>query len=109
VIDVEEDVLTARFLSAFGFDFDTFTLVKVPADYELRLTQIEFVAGGLRLAWDSLPGLSYQIQWTDNLTAPAWAPASGFLLASGRLTTWLLPVSGNLPMGFYRVVRVGGQ
>jgi hypothetical protein len=59
--------------------------------------------GLLQLAWSSVPGVSYQMQYTTDLTQGNWINLGGAITASGNSTTASENV-GPDPQGFYRVI-----
>jgi hypothetical protein len=59
----------------------------------------------ITLAWTAVPGLIYQLQYTDTLSPPDWAPLESPITA----TNSIMSVPDNLsaaPQRFYRVVQL---
>lgn len=61
--------------------------------------------GNLALTWNSLPGLTYQPQYTTRLPAGSWIDLGPPLKATGLSTTSLDPM-GSDSQRFYRVVML---
>jgi subtilisin family serine protease/subtilisin-like proprotein convertase family protein len=66
----------------------------------------------LQFSFNSVPGERYQIQYTDDLTAPIlWNPITTVLTAPGTYTTFLdaapmAPVPPAPPIRFYRIQQI---
>lgn len=66
----------------------------------------------LQFSFNSVPGERYQIQFTDNLTAPIlWNPITTVLTAPGTRTTFqdaapMAPVPPAPPIRFYRIQQI---
>src|SRR5690606_14095175 len=66
----------------------------------------------LQFSFNSIPGERYQIQYTDDLTAPIlWNPITTVLTAPGTYTTFLdaapmAPVPPAPPIRFYRIQQI---
>lgn len=60
---------------------------------------------GLALRWYTIPGQSYQVEYTTNLTANVWAPAGPAFVATSEWTTNTVPASqlSGHPQMFLRV------
>jgi hypothetical protein len=86
----------------FGFD-DVSVLPITPPEFlpdGLTVTN-----GNLALTWQSLPGLSYQLQYTTSLPATAWIDLGSSVTATD-LTTTVLDPTGSDPRRFYRVIML---
>jgi hypothetical protein len=81
---------------AFGLDDVSVTPVSPP-----RLQGVTLAKGGITLAWTTLPGLLYQVQYTTNLTG-GWDNLGGALAATNQ-TTMLTDVQPSDQRRFYRV------
>lgn len=61
--------------------------------------------GNLNLSWSTAPGLTYQVQYTDDLTLPAWTNLGPPTLATGTtLSLSETNISLGDPQRFYRLV-----
>jgi hypothetical protein len=60
--------------------------------------------GNLRLNWQSVPGVPYQVQFKNQLDAPSWSNLDLTLIASSTNTLADVPIAGTA--GFYRVIQV---
>ncbi|MGA2661392.1 MAG: protease pro-enzyme activation domain-containing protein [Verrucomicrobiota bacterium] len=83
-----------------AFGLDDISVQPLPAPVLEAVTQTK---GMISLTWSTVPGVAYQVQYTGDLTAPAWTnlrsavtATSGTLSASDSLT--------SSPQRFYRVV-----
>ena len=56
----------------------------------------------VEIAWNSIAGSSYVIEWTANLATPAWFPLSPTLAGTGGEMTHLDSTRGKM-QGFYRI------
>ena len=77
---------------------------------ELAIKHIEYddVADEIRLTFDSLPGRTYALETTVDLSAPFWIELDDAILSGGTETTVVisgvvLPDAGN-PRRFYRIL-----
>jgi hypothetical protein len=59
--------------------------------------------GGVRLVWNSVPGLAYCVLYKPTLEAPAWIPISGLLTAESSLSEWMMQVDPDASTGFFRI------
>jgi hypothetical protein len=73
-----------------------------PSD-EIRLTGIEVGEGMTRLTWESVAGVSYDVEGVEQL-GEVWVRLLGPILASGP-TTQAIDVTEGASTRFYRVVR----
>ncbi len=53
---------------------------------------VQPVAQGLKLNWYSIPGQTYQVQGTTNLTQGSWLPVGSTLIATNQWSQTVLPV-----------------
>jgi len=67
-----------------------------------QITAFTFTANTLRLTVSATPGRSYRVEYTDDLSAPAWAPIGGPRTASG-LTLTIELTAGIEPQRFFRI------
>jgi hypothetical protein len=72
----------------------------------VRQFTVERIGGGLKLRWASVPGRSYQVLSTTNLSAGIWSPVGGGLVATnGWLDVVLPPAQLVEPQKFFRVME----
>jgi hypothetical protein len=64
---------------------------------------IEKVQGGFRIAFNTVVGQAYQIEYRDSLTSGNWQPLGGILQGNGGLRDFIDPSASGLPSRFYRV------
>jgi PKD repeat protein len=62
-------------------DSETFNVVVVPAPRFIAITLDG--AGQVTLVWRALPGKTYRVLWSSNVTAGPWTPLGGDVTASG--------------------------
>lgn len=60
--------------------------------------------GRFVLTWSAVPGSRYHVQYTDDLTTPAWKELGTDIVASGPTAAWADPLSSE--RRFYRVIVV---
>ena len=60
--------------------------------------------GNLRLNWQSVPGVPYQVQFKNQLDAPCWSNLDLTIIATDTNTLADVPIAGAA--GFYRVIQV---
>jgi Lamin Tail Domain/CotH kinase protein len=66
------------------------------------ITVISFTPGvELTMSFSTIPGRTYQIEYKDDLNAPAWTPLGGVRVATGPLIT-LTESLGLAPQRFFR-------
>jgi hypothetical protein len=71
----------------------------------LRIMEITFNAGVVTLTWSAVPDRTYQVEFKDNLEAPAWTPIGGPVSAvdvTASATDSLPPNTRR----FYRILRL---
>ena len=102
---------TDHALLQFGFrddpdylDFDDVSVVLIPSP-EFLPGGLTVTNGNLALTWRSLPGLTYQLQYTTSLPATAWIDLGPSITATDLRTTALDPI-GSDSRRFYRVVML---
>jgi hypothetical protein len=86
--------------SYFGMDDVTVIPLVAPTIQSVTRTN-----GNLRIAWSSIPGLVYRVQYKTNLVQANWINLGGGVTASGITTTVSDPI-GPDPRRFYHVVLV---
>ena len=59
--------------------------------------------GGISLAFNSLVGLNYRVEYKNTLNDAFWTPLGATITATGVTTTATDSIGAN-PMRFYRVV-----
>jgi hypothetical protein len=68
------------------------------------LTQITLASGISTLTWLSIPGRTYRVQFTSNLTPTGWTNLIPDIVASGAVTTQTDATFGAAQARFYRVL-----
>src|SRR5436190_262090 len=101
VLDIDGDILQGTFVRGDGVVDDYFTLVKNST--VLWIVSIGLQGGSTRLAWTSVPGRRYQVEFTGNL-GTGWTPVDDPVEATGALTAATYSTA-NPASGFYRVVE----
>jgi hypothetical protein len=59
-------------------------------------------ANAFTFAWESIPGLTYQVERSTNLTN--WAPVLPAITAVETTTSWTSPIAPADPRYYYRAV-----
>jgi hypothetical protein len=82
-----------------------FNVYVTDAPYEPAIQSITVNDGLVTVAWNSLIGRGYQLQFKDDLTSPAWTNHGGIIQGTGGavIATNLV---GSTPQRFYRIVRL---
>ena len=107
VLDIDGLRLDASFLRETGSIDDTFTILKEsPPPQPLRVSAINVVNGVVTLHLKTVPGKTYRIERTLNLSPATWLPESADLLATGSTTIWSGPVPPNAEKAFYQAVEL---
>jgi len=93
-------LLPERAFKKFRSDIVTLGAIEKPAPYIISVSMSE---SGTTIAWRSLPGETYSVQFKSELENPSWTDLSGNVTANGPITTKL---DGVIPatQRFYRVV-----
>jgi hypothetical protein len=95
--------------TALAFDFrddpaalalDDITLQAIP---EPVFQTVALFGGTVSFAWNALPGLAYQLQFTTNLDAANWANLGASIIATTNVVT-ATDTSPTDPQRFYRFV-----
>ncbi len=85
---------------------DLFVMRTIPnADMPIA-NSITQQSDGVLLSWVSQTGLSYRVQWKDNLTDPNWLSISPDFAGTGSTINWLddgAQTGGLAPARFYRI------
>jgi hypothetical protein len=68
------------------------------------ITQITVTNGSATLTWLSIPGRTYQAQFSSNLASPGWSNLVPEIVASGAVTSQTDTNSSAAKTRFYRVV-----
>lgn len=68
------------------------------------------VTGGIQLEFESVPGVTYRIQYKDDATAANWTTVNELISAQGKSATWVdtnaaAPGSGSGVLRLYRVIQ----
>jgi hypothetical protein len=102
-VEASTNVTTLQFGSRNDYDFfclDNVSVLPVP----LPAFQAPVAANGsIQLAWPSLPGVPYQLQYTTNLSQRNWINLGGVITATADTTTTSETIQPGSPV-FYRVV-----
>ncbi len=89
-------------------DFQEFQLGTDPMSkgtrFSAAVVPVEGASDSIDIAWDSVPGVAYVIEWSPDL-AKGFVPLAGIRVADGSVTTARLTKSG--PTGFFRVRPAG--
>ncbi|MGA2862971.1 MAG: lamin tail domain-containing protein [Verrucomicrobiota bacterium] len=80
----------------------TFTLIAVSAP---RLGVLSLTGNLLTIAWPTVPGAVYRLQYKDDLAAPAWTTLGNDLLGTGDPLSLTLDIATASPR-FYRLLVV---
>jgi hypothetical protein len=70
----------------------------------LRISSIGVTAQTLTLAWDTIPGRSYQVQQTTDVTAGSWTDLGAAVQATGTTLEYSVPFGAGVRQ-FYRVLQ----
>jgi hypothetical protein len=68
------------------------------------ITEITVASGSATLRWLSIPGRTYRVQFTSNLSSLGWSNVVPDIVASGTVTTQMEATIGSAQARFYRVV-----
>jgi hypothetical protein len=69
----------------------------------LRITELTFNAGIVRLTWQAIPGRSYRIDFKDELAAPTWTPLGTTPVMAPGFTATATDTPAPLTHRFYRI------
>jgi hypothetical protein len=61
---------------------------------------------GVELAWNSMAGQEFKVQYTDNLSGVGWSDTGISITANASETRVTAPLETIGPYRFYRVVRI---
>jgi hypothetical protein len=67
----------------------------------LRLTSVSRTSSAINLAWESVPGVKYEIQHSDSPAGAAWASSATVITAADFAASASVPATGS--RGFYRI------
>jgi hypothetical protein len=82
-----------------AFGLDDISVQALPAPVLEAVTQTD---GTISLTWSTVPGVAYQVQYTDDLTAPAWTNLRSAVTATRGTLSASDSVTSS-PQRFYRV------
>jgi hypothetical protein len=105
VLDLQDNVVQARFLRDTGAVDDYFVLVKGTKPPAARITSARLAAGRLELSWDAVEGMRYRVYRRSGLSAPREAVASE-LVATGFSLGWSDLVDPQQAGAFYDVETI---
>ena len=94
----------AQGLAIDDLSFSALDTSAVPAP---ELGVVNLTGGTLTLAWPSVPGALYRVQYKDDLATPAWAALGNDIPGTGAPVSLDLDLSTS-PQRFYRVMVVNG-
>jgi hypothetical protein len=83
----------------FRFSHVTQFTFEPPPLVTIRPSEVE-------VCWNSIPNLTYQVQYRSDLTANVWTPLGDDILSTGATSCIYDPVVVGQPQKFYRVVLV---
>lgn len=102
IVDINTNRLDGRYLRSTGQIGDSFTIIKgVPAP--LHFCSFTIQNGNVVARWKSIPGLTYQVERSDNFQTPNWQPVGGPVIATGATTCWTNAIISGAPLGYFRV------
>jgi hypothetical protein len=93
--DDGEPMLTSQF---------TYSIHVLPSTATLIVADVFNIGQDVVLAWESTPGKTYSVEFTDALDAPNWQPTGDFMVAFGTTMSWSQPRFAA--RRFYRVVQI---
>jgi hypothetical protein len=73
------------------------------------LEPLTLVGGYPHLTWSAIPGLRYQVWFTDTLANPSWTSLGDVLVASGNTLEFTDSAAGGSSARFYRVQVLAPQ
>jgi hypothetical protein len=102
------NTITLRYDSASGssnwLNLDSLTVSDLGPPIEIRITNISLQpGGGALLSWNSLEGVTYQLQYKDHPSDPDWKPVGPWIEADGPMSTAEDP-TGLQSQRYYRVI-----
>jgi len=83
-------------------DSKTITLIAV----DLNVSSLNSTPNGTTLGWSSIPGLTYRLQYKNNLTDAVWTDLPGDVTASGTTVLKTDATSGTNSTRFYRILAL---
>ena len=90
-------VSPARCSAGSPLNLDSLTLTDV------KISNFTVAAGGaIQLTWDSVPGQTYQVQYSTQLPAVSWSNLGSIITATNVTTTTPDSMDGNVSR-YYRV------
>jgi hypothetical protein len=60
--------------------------------------------GSVQIAWQSVPGGLYPVQWTDNLIGGVWSDVPGYINLPGNGNVMIFSLVKDSPVRYFRVV-----
>jgi hypothetical protein len=79
-----------------------FATATVPQQPPISLA-VNLQGGGFALNWNSLPGLTYHVLVSQNLSIPNWSDVSGPITANGFSMTWNGSIDMSNSQSFYQI------
>ena len=96
-------------LDAFSYRAYDGTTSSTVATVSITVSNLPFVitsvvvnSGVAKVTWNSVPGLSYRVQYKDNLAAASWTDVNPVVTAT-NISASVTNVVGSAPQRFYRV------
>jgi len=102
IIDINTNRLDAYFLLATGQIADSFTIIK-GAIPPLRFSSFIVENTNVVARWPSVPGMTYQVERTDNFLTPNWQPVGTPIMATSSTTCWTNSLPTGAPLGYFRL------
>ncbi len=84
--------------------FATVSIASGSNPVPVRVSSVSLGASGVTLVWPTIPGATYQVQFTGDLANASWIGLSGNLPAQGSSLSWTDSSAGIASRRFYRVV-----
>lgn len=83
-------------------DAKTFTVIAI----DLNLRPLSLASNGVTIGWDAVPGVTYQVQYKNDLNDPVWLDVPGVVMAT-NLTAFKLDDSPATNRArFYRILAL---
>ena len=72
-----------------------------------QVSQLQPGTGTMTLTWQSAPGKTYQVQWSDSLSSSSFSSMQGSTVpaSAGSTTSWTDPNPGS-SRRFYKVIVI---
>ena len=70
----------------------------------LRLSQLDKTATGMQMQFPTLPGKTYRLEYSDDLTTHQWHPLTAPIPGDGKPVIVEDPAATTRPQRFYRLI-----